>query len=215
MCEKLWTLSTDGLIEIFRTVAEDFPVVDILLSGKDGKACLFLPGCVSGHVIEMQVCTEECTESGHSLPWRRHIVRRIHKNGVRVLPHEVGVGVQNAVNKRIIAISIPALMPGRLTRKQVIQWRNRQWTNRRSAPKGDPNPRPFLRVPEAPHLSSPRWQQLSPGRRCIPKNFRQAPSDERLERNAGFPGVGKKEREKKRTPESRLPPGDWAKRPAR
>jgi hypothetical protein len=23
-------------------------------------------------------------------------------------------------------------MPGRLTRKQVIQWRNRQWTNRRS-----------------------------------------------------------------------------------
>ena len=68
MCEKLCTLSTDGLIEIFRTVAEDFPVVDILLSGKDGKACLFLPGCVSGHVIEMQVCTEECTESGHSLP---------------------------------------------------------------------------------------------------------------------------------------------------
>ena len=68
MCEKLWTLSTDGLIEIFRTVAEDFPVVDILLSGENGKICLFLPGRASGHVIEMQVCTEECTESGHSLP---------------------------------------------------------------------------------------------------------------------------------------------------
>ena len=27
---------------------------------------------------------------------------------------------------------------------------------RTSAPKGDPNPRPFPRVPEAPHLSSPR-----------------------------------------------------------
>ena len=59
---------TDSQIEILCTVAEDFPAVDILLSGKDRKACLFLPGCVSGHVIEMQVCTEECTESGHSLP---------------------------------------------------------------------------------------------------------------------------------------------------
>lgn len=54
---------TDGLIEILCAVAEDFPVVDILLSGKDGKDCLFLPGRASGHVIEMQVCPEECPQS--------------------------------------------------------------------------------------------------------------------------------------------------------
>ena len=59
---------TDSQIEFLCTVAEDFPVVDILLSGENGKICLFLPGRASGHVIEMQVCTEECTESGHSLP---------------------------------------------------------------------------------------------------------------------------------------------------
>ena len=125
---------TDSQIEILCTVAEDFPVVDILLPGENGKICLFLPGRASGHVIEMKVCAEERPQSQailrHDFFHFRRIVRRIHKNGVRVLAHEVGVGV--AVNKRIIAISIPALMPGRLTRKQVIQWRNRQWTNRRS-----------------------------------------------------------------------------------
>ena len=54
---------TDGLIEILCAVAEDFPVVDILLCGKDGPDCLFLPGRASGHVIEMQVCPEECPQS--------------------------------------------------------------------------------------------------------------------------------------------------------
>lgn len=132
---------TDSQIEILCTVAEDFPVADILLSGENGKICLFLPSRASGHVIEMKVCAEECPQSQaiprHNFFHFRRIVRRIHENGVRVLPHEVGVGVQNAVNKRTYHCHLPpGLMPGRpeniVLEKQAIQKENRQWRNRKS-----------------------------------------------------------------------------------